>query len=157
MDERVKKLRTPQECESFAKNAAARNRPDLAQEAQLRAIQLRAAQYGATSQAEPEALEAVYAYEEVLSKKNGRRTRASRTWQMIERHGIIGAIERAVDRAQDPQGYLALVEMNLRELAFEAVVLRHLALFSAAAIEKSKQRLQAWDTVQSSPPSKPGK
>ena len=155
MDERVKKLRTPQECENFAKNATARNRADLAQQAQLRAIQLRAAQYGATSDAEREALEAVYAYEEVLSKKNGRRTRASRTWQMIERHGIIGAIERAVDRVQDAQGYTALVEMNLRELAFEAVVLRHPALFSDAAIEKSKQRLQAWDTVRPSPPSKP--
>jgi hypothetical protein len=144
MDERIRKLRTPQECENFGKNAAARNRPDLAKEAQLRAIQLRAEQYGAKSQAEREALEAVYAYEEVLSKKNGRRTRATRTWQMIDRHGIVGAIERAVDREQEAQGYKALVEMNLQELAFEAVILRHPALFSEAAVKKSKERLQTW-------------
>jgi hypothetical protein len=146
MDERVQKLRTPKECENFAINAAERNRPDLVKEAQIRAVQLRATQYGAKSPAETEALEAVYAYEEVLSKKNGRRTRASRTWQMIQRHGIIGAVERAVDREQETQGYTALVEMGLEEFAFEAVILRHPSLFSDAAVEKSKQRLRSWKT-----------
>lgn len=143
MDERVMKLRTPEECEIFARNAAARNRQDLAREARVRAIQLRAEQYGATSQAEREALEAVYAYEEFLSAKNGRRTRANRTWQMIARHGILGAVERAVDRRQETQGYLALTEMGLQEFAFEAVILRHPALFSQAAIEKSKERVSS--------------
>jgi hypothetical protein len=144
MDERVKKLRTPDECVNFGKNAAARNRPDLAREAQLRSIQLRAEQHGLVSEAEREALQAIYAYEEVLFKKNGRRTRATRTWQMIDRHGIIGAIERAVDRDQETAGYQALVKMGLQELAFEAVILRHPSLFSEGAVEKSKKRLQTW-------------
>lgn len=144
MDARVEKLRTPEECDIFAKNAAARDRPDLADEAQRRAIALLAEQHGAKTQAELEALQAVYAYERVLSKKNGRRTRASRTWQMIARHGIIGAIERAVDREQATQGYTALVEMNLKELAFEAVILRHPSAFSTAAVQKSRERIGAW-------------
>jgi hypothetical protein len=153
MDERVRKLRTPEECENFGKNAAARSRPDLANEALLRAIQLRAELYGPKSEVEREALQAVYAYEEVLSKKNGRRTRASRTWQMIGRHGIIGAVERAVDREQETQGYKALAEMNLKKLAFEAVVVQHPSFFSDAAVEKSKERLRIWDE-QSTEPSK---
>jgi hypothetical protein len=129
---------------NFGKNAAARSRPDLAREAQLRSIQLRAEQHGLVSKAEREALQAIYAYEEVLFKKNGRRTRATRTWQMIDRHGIIGAIERAVDRDQETAGYQALVKMGLQELAFEAVILRHPSLFSEGAVEKSKKRLQTW-------------
>ena len=81
MDERVARLKTPEECERFAKNAIERNRRDLADEARKRAVELRAMAYGAKSEAERECLEAIYAYEEVLTSRNGRRTHASRTWQ----------------------------------------------------------------------------
>jgi len=144
MDERVKRLDTPKKCEIFSRNALERNRPDLATEARQRAVQIRAELYGAKTAAENEALQAVYAYEEVLTTKNGRRTRASRTWQMINRHGIIEAVERAVNRAAETQGYTSLVEMGLEEFAFEAVILRHPEVFSEAAIEKSKGRLKSW-------------
>jgi hypothetical protein len=144
MDERVKKLRTPDECDRFAQNALARGRADLAKEALVRSVQLRAEKYGVGSRAELEALQAIYAYEEVLSKKNGKRTRASRTWQMIERHGILASVERAVARPQETQGYLALVEMGLQDFAFEAVVLKYPDLFSQEAITKSRERLTAW-------------
>lgn len=79
--------------------------------------------------AEKECLQAIYAYEEVLSKKNGRRTRASRTWQMVERHGILRAAERAVDRQNETLGFSALAEMGLLDFAFEAVILRYSSLF----------------------------
>ena len=99
MDERVKKITTPEKCEIFAKNCIDRGREDLAAEARERAVQLRAEAHGACSDAEREALEAVYAYQEVISAKNGKKTRAGRTWQMIGRHGIIGAVERASTRS----------------------------------------------------------
>jgi plasmid stability protein len=51
--------------------------PDLARAARRRAVQLRAAAHGATTTAEREALEAVYAYERVLSQNRGKKTRAS--------------------------------------------------------------------------------
>src|SRR5438045_2272172 len=92
MDERVAKLTSPEDCERFAKNALDRDRQDLADQARKKAVELRAAAYGAKTEAERQCLEAIYAYEEVLAAKNGRRTRATRTWQMIERHGIIGAV-----------------------------------------------------------------
>ena len=89
------RLTTAEECESLANNVQKSN-PALATEARRRAVELRAAKHGAKTVAEQEALRSVYAYEEGLGKKRGRRTRASRTWQMIDRHGIIGAVERAV-------------------------------------------------------------
>ena len=67
MDARVKKINTPEKCEIFAKNCIDRGREDLATQAKQRAVQLRAESYGAKTDVEKEALEAIYAYEEVLS------------------------------------------------------------------------------------------
>jgi hypothetical protein len=52
---------------------------------------------------------------------------------MIERHGIIEAVERAVNRSSETIGYKALLEMGLEEYAFEAVILRHPELFGEEA------------------------
>ena len=144
MDEKVARLKTPEECERFAKNALERGRRDLADEARKRAVELRAEAYGAKSQAERECLEAIYAYEEVLTAKNGRRTRASRTWQMIERHGILGAVERAVNREAETAGYTALLKMGLQDYAFEAVVVRHPELFTPETVQRSQNRVDEW-------------
>src|SRR3972149_2386860 len=144
MDESVKKLKTPDDCERFAKNAVERGRPDLVQEARKRAVELRAESYGAKSQAERECLEAVYAYEEILSAKNGKKTKASRTWQMIKKHGILPAVERAVNRPQETAGYTALLEMGLEDFAFEAVVVKYPDLFSKEAVTRCKERIEQW-------------
>ena len=146
MDKRIEKLKTPEQCVIFARNATDKNRPDLAEQARRRAVQLRAGALGAESEAEKEALQAVYAYEEVLTKKNGKKTRASRTWQMIDRHGIIKAVERAVNRNAETQGYTALVEMGLEKFAFEAVIARHPELFSDEAVKISRERITQWKT-----------
>lgn len=144
MDERIKRLDTVKKCENFAKNAAERGRPDLAQEALQRAVELRADKHKATTAAEKEALQAIYAYEELLTNKNGRRTRATRTWQMIDRHGILEAVERAVNRPVETQGYTMLKVMGLEEYAFEAVILRNPEVFSEKAIQVSRERLSEW-------------
>ena len=143
MDERVKNLRTPEECEIFARNAEERGRPDLAKQAKKRGVELRAASHGAHLTVEKEALAAIYAYEEVLSKKNGKRTKAARTWPMLDEHGIIATMERLVKRDSVTQGYAYLIEMGLEEYSFEAVILRHPEHFSAAAIEKATERTAA--------------
>ena len=144
MDERIRRLDTIKKCQNFERNAINRARPDLAAEARQRAVQLRAEEYGAESTAEKEAVQAVYAYEDLLTNKNGRTTRASRTWQMIKRHGIIEAVERAVKRDAVTQGYTMLVEMGLEEYAFEAVILRHPDVFSDEAVQISRARLIEW-------------
>ena len=143
MDERVARLKTPEECEQFALNVQSRLR-DLARAARRRGVELRAASHKAVSPAEREALEAVYAYERALWQKRGKKVRASRTWQMIKRHGIIAAVERAVNRPDETTGYAALVEMDMQDFAFEAVVLRHPDLFTVKAVQRSSERLKEW-------------
>jgi hypothetical protein len=143
---RIATLKTPAECIQFQQNVVQRGRPDLALAAQRKAVELRALQYAGTAaskltEIERECIEAIFAYEDVLSAANGKRTRATRTWQMIARHGILGAVERAVGREADPSGYTALVSMGLEHYAFEAVIVRHPGMFSEAAIARSKERL----------------
>jgi hypothetical protein len=141
MDERVAKLKTPEECEQFAKNAIERKRPDLAQAARKKAIELRAKAYGASTKVECECLEAVCAYEEILTTKNKRKTMATRTRQMIKKRGIIPAVEHVVTRDKETVGYAALQEMDLQDYTFEAVVVKYPASFSAEAVQSSKERL----------------
>lgn len=140
--EKIAQLPDVDSCERFARNAAERRRDDLCQLAYQRAIELGAKSHGETTIVERECLKAVYAYERVRTQKNGRTTRATRTWQMIDRHGILRAVERVVKRPQDATGYSTLVEMGMQELAFEAVVLRHPSSFSDETIKRSRQRLE---------------
>lgn len=147
MDVRVSALTTPEDCEAFARNCAERGRLDLAQQARARAVELRALTHGATTDAEREALAAVYAYEEILSQRRGKKTRASRTWQMIKRHGVLQAVERAVNRPEETAAYTALVEMGLQDYAFEAIVVKYPALFSAEAVTRCKARIAQWSNA----------
>ncbi len=142
MDPRVAKLKTVAECDIFATNARERGFPDLADQARKRAVQLRAEAHGASTEVERDCLQAVHAYEEVLSAQKGKRQTASRTWQMIKRHGIIPAVERVVTKREVSTGFTALAEMGLMEYAFEAVILRHPESFSDEAIQISRQRLE---------------
>jgi hypothetical protein len=107
MDSRVLRLKTPHDCEIFANNALERGAPPLTGQARQRAVQLRAQEHGAATDVDRECLEAVYAYEEVLSARNGRRQPATRTWQMIDRIGILPAVERVVTRTDECLGYTA--------------------------------------------------
>ena len=141
MDERVKRLRTPAACARFAKNAEEHGRPDLAREANRRAVELAAKAHGAKTQAERECLEAVYAYERTLLARHGKAVRASYTWRMIRQKGIIPAVERLVTKRKETAGFRSLLEMGLQDFAFEAVVLRYPELFSDEAVERSKKRM----------------
>jgi hypothetical protein len=143
MHEKIARLKTPEECERFAKNVEAKY-PVLAKEARRRAIKWRASMYGAKSEAELEALQAVYAYEEVLTEKKGKRTRASGIWQMIKRHGIMEAVQRAVNREIETVRYTALSAMGMQDFAFEAVVVRYPELFKPKTVERAKTRVEEW-------------
>ena len=143
MDYRVERLRTTAECETFAKNALTRHHPELALQARRKAIDLQVSTHETGSAVETDGLAAVYAYEALLSRRNGKRTRATATWQAIKRYGIIEAVQRALSRPPDEPGAITLRDLGLQDLAFEALVMRHEASFSAAAIELSKARLAA--------------
>lgn len=143
MSDIISKLTTPEQCIQVEKNASVRGRQDLVIAARKKAVELRALQRGASTDVERECLEAVYAYEQVLSSQKGKKIHASRTWQMIQRHGIIQAVERAVNRKDETVGYTALLEMGLEDYTFEAVILRHPNIFSPEAVLRSEERINA--------------
>lgn len=147
MDATILRLDAPERLEQFALNVEAHS-PRHAQAARRRAVELRAASHGASTDAEREGLEAVYAYERAQTKLRGRKFRASRTWPMIQRRGVIVAIEHIVTRAEEAMGYRVLAELGLQDMAFEAVVLRHPDAFSPQAFAASQQRLRRWTEAQ---------
>lgn len=139
-DPLVLRLKTPDECESFARNVQ-KDHPELAKEARRRAVELRAAHYGAKSEAERDALAAIYAFEEVRSQQTGRRAYASRTWQSVKRHGLLPTVERLVSRKTETVGYTALADAGMEDFTFEAVVLRHPDAFSEEAVARAEARI----------------
>lgn len=109
MDATIARLDTPGKLEQFAINVEAHS-PRHAQAARRRAVELRAAAHGAKSSVERECLEAIYAYERAETQIRGRTFRASRTWPMIERRGIIPAVEFVVTRRNETTGYRILID-----------------------------------------------
>jgi len=140
-DPLVTRLKTPADCESFASNVAAKH-AGLARQARRRGVQLRAASYGAKTAAETEAVQAVFAFEEVRSQFRGKKVRASRTWQAIKRDGILPTVEKVVARPRETEAYDALIEAGMSDFTFEAVVMRHPDAFSPQALIHARMRLQ---------------
>ena len=133
-------LKTPEDCEQVAVNVEAKE-PAFAVAARRKAVELKAATHHAESEVEQQALQAVYAYERVLSIERGKKTRATRTWQTITKLGIVEAVETIVKKPTETAGYQALVKMGMQDMLFEAVVLRHPDVFSPEAVAQSKQRI----------------
>ena len=105
------------------------------------AVGLRAEKYGAKSEVEREALRCVYAFEEARSQQTGKRAHANRTWQSIQRNGILATVDRVVARRTATEGYDALVEAGMEDFTFEAVVLKYPEVFSAEAVARARERL----------------
>ncbi len=135
-------LKTPEDCEQVAVNVEAKQ-PDFAIAARRKAIEIKASTHKATTEAEEHSLQAVYAYERVMTLERGRKTRATRKWQMITKLGIIDAMESIVKSPTESAGYQALVKQGMQDMSFEAVVLRHPEVFSADAVARSKQSLDS--------------
>jgi len=135
-------LKTPEDCEQVALNVEAKQ-PLFAIAARRKAIEIKASTHAATTEAEVQSLQAVYAYERVLTLERGRKTRATRQWQMITKLGLIVAMESIVKNPTGTAGYQALVKMGMQDMSFEATIMRHPDVFSAEAVARSKESLDA--------------
>jgi hypothetical protein len=141
MDPRIERLKTPEDCAAFITNARARGADDLVKEAYRRAVGLRADAYGPKSPLERRCVEAIYAYEEVLSARNGRRIAATKTWEIARKQGPFTAVDKAVGRKEDETVYPKLVELGLEQFSFEAIVADHPDEFSFEAVQQSRARV----------------
>jgi hypothetical protein len=151
MDERVERLKTSKEAMEFAKNANRLGRPDLEEQANRRAHQLRAVEDGYSSPAQVAIAEALYAYEDQRSVLEGKSFRANRTRQMLDKHGPLAAAERMVLKPRPSKGFEVLEEAGLKALSFEAIIDRFPEEFSAEAVAAARARLGIAPEAHSAP------
>jgi len=121
MHELVKRIKEPALCYVFAKNARRNGHPELAIQAYRQAVDLRAQQHEVETQAEAAALRAIYAYEEALSYSRGKRTRATGTWQLVSRHGVLPAVHKRLHSRNGEDVQLVLEELGMTDYSFSAV------------------------------------
>lgn len=121
MHELVRRINEPELCYVFAKNATRRGHPELALQAYRRAVDLRAEQHETSSAAERSALRAIYAYEEALSYSKGKRTRATGTWQLVNRHGVLAALNKRLQSRDNEEVLPVLKELGMEDYSFTAV------------------------------------
>lgn len=121
MDEMVKRIKEPALCYVFAKNAQRNGHPELAVQAYRHAVDLRAQQHEVANQAEAAALRAIYAYEEALSYTRGKRTRATGTWQLVSRHGVLPAVHKRLQSRNGADVQAVLEELGMDDYSFSAV------------------------------------
>jgi hypothetical protein len=115
----------------------------LAGDARRRAAELRAARHGVGSDVERAALTAVYAYEQALLAKHGKRVRATYTWRMIRKYGVLPTFEKLVGRARATSGFETLAAMGMSDLAYESVVLKYREAFDPAVVARANERIGA--------------
>ena len=121
MHELVLRINEPEKCYVFARNAVRKGHPELATQAYRRAVDLRAEQHDTGSEAEFAAVRAIYAYEEALRHLRGKRTRATGTWQMVNRLGVFVALAKRLESRNGEDVSPALKELAMEDYSFEAV------------------------------------
>ena len=121
MDELVLRIKKPELCYVFAQNATARGHEELALQAYRRAVDLRADEHETVSDAERMALKSFYAYEEALSYGQRKRKRATGTWQMVKKTGILPTLKKRVTSKTGVEVAEVLKALKMEDYGFEAV------------------------------------
>jgi hypothetical protein len=83
------------------------------------------------------------AYEQVLTEKNGRATRATRLRQKVARVGVTRTLEDLATATTPSDGFDVLMARGMPELTAEAIILQHRARFSEVAVASAGRRLEA--------------
>jgi len=83
------------------------------------------------------------AYEQLLTQKNGRATRASRTRLKLKSKGVVQCLEDWALSKAPSEGYELLMANGLPEMTGESLVLKYPEQFSEAVIAAAKARMAA--------------
>lgn len=124
---------------TLMQNAKRMGRNDIWREAFQRLCSLEGA-----DQTEPlhrEFYETLAAYEQLLSEKNGRATRASRTRMKLRSKGVVACLEDWAKSKEPTEGFELLVANELVEMTGEQIVLKYPDQFSPEAVAAAKARL----------------
>jgi hypothetical protein len=134
----------PADLRTLMTNAKRLGRDDIWREAFRKLCSLEGAE-----QTEPlprDFYETLAAYEHLLSQKNGRATRASRTRLKLKSKGVVQCLEDWVTSKTPTEGYELLMANGLAEMTGEHLVLKYPEQFSEGAIAAAKARLAAHAT-----------
>jgi hypothetical protein len=133
------KLKTQAEALQFMKNAERLGRRDLYQTAFRRYCELS----GVAGNADVlrDVLRAISAFELLMTERNGKTTRASRTRQKLGRDRPIKLVADLAQKPTPSEGFVTLVENGMADLTFEYIAIRHPDQFGEDVIAAAKRRL----------------
>src|SRR5262245_45303789 len=80
-------------------------------------------------------------YERFRSQQQRKPYRASRTWPMFSRYGILHTAERLIMKPGRRSGFHRLKEAGLSEWTFEFIVVHNDHLFAPATVQCARERL----------------
>jgi hypothetical protein len=121
MHELVLRIKEYKGCYVFAQNAIKRGHADLAIQAYRHAVDLRAADHEGITEAETMAMKSFYAYEETISYGQKKRKRATGTWQMVNKFGILPTLDKRLQSRASEEYLPILKELKMEDYSFQAV------------------------------------
>ncbi len=142
MEKLIERLASVDDCKNFINNALENGKPEYVQPTRIRMLEILAGMHSHSNVVEQECLKAIYAYEMVLSDKNQKKTRASRTWQAVKKHGVIMAVQSFVEKSQDSSGFALLKSLGLIEYSFENIILKYPDYFSVVAFQSASEKVR---------------
>lgn len=89
--------------------------------------------------------ETLAAYEQLLTEKNNRSTKATRTRQKIDNKGVYQSLVEWTRGKVETNGFSLLVEKGLPEYTGEYLVARYAGRFPDDVVELAHERLKAHD------------
>ncbi len=135
----------PNDLRTLMANAKRLGRDDIWREAFRRMCSLEGADQ--TEPLERDFYQTLAAYEHLLSQRNGRATRASRTRLKLKGKGVVPCLEDWVTSKAPTEGYELLTANGLAEMTGERLVLKYPERFSPAAVAAATARLAAAETA----------
>lgn len=131
----------PADLRTLMTNAKRLGRDDIWREAFRRLCSLEGADQ--TDPLHRDFYQTLAAYEQLLTQKNGRATRASRTRLKLKSKGVVQCLEDWALSKTPTEGYELLMANGLAEMTGEQLVLNYPEQFSEGAIAAAKARLAA--------------
>jgi hypothetical protein len=83
----------------------------------------------------------IAAFELLLTERNGRTTRASRTRQKLKKDGVRKLLADLALKPTPSAGFFTMVENDMADLTFEHVVIRHSDQFDEELVTAARRRL----------------
>lgn len=135
----------PKSLRQIAANARLKGELAVARAADLRLYDVSPSENPGTF--EYDVWRSIHALEGTLTTERAKTTRLGRTRQKIAKVGEVAAVRDLMLAKKPSEGFSMLIERQMQDLTFEAVVLRHRKLFEVEALHAAEDRLRSVTTM----------